>query len=511
MNGYRIAGGWPVTGSLLLFLLILLAVAYQGNLLHVINSWNQWEHGEYYAHGYLVVLISLFLVLRRRAVLAQMRPCPYPPAMLAVGLCSLCWLLAGTAGIQLLQVVLLLPVLLSLIWVVAGSRIARELFAPVLILLFALPVWSPLPPLLQELTADVVYAMTRMAGIPAMQQEQMIILPAGRFVIEQGCSGLSYLLAALTLGMLYASLNYRGFAARLAVVLIVGVAAILANILRIFVVVVIGYRTTMEHPLIYNHYGLGWYLFGGLMLIMLLIDTRRLRGRPVPAGAATSSAGTQAAIPCRHGGITQALTTLLCGLLIVTGPALAWWLDQQSWQNDGFMLELPAGQGGWAGPHPTHDNWLPIYHGAISQLRVYHKDAHEVYLYTGFYQRQHQGSELIYYLNSIADGDTWRLSRMHGRSIESGVHPVIEQELHEADGRHRLVWFWYRVAGHNTVSRYTAKVLQVLGLIGGRPQAAVIAIAAERDADDAAVRRRLGDFVAQMDAALNRMVDDQPD
>ena len=500
-----------MAGSLLALLLVLAAVAYRGNLLHVIDAWNQWEHGEYYAHGYLVVLISLFLVLRRRAVLAQMRPCPYPPALLAVGLCSLCWLLAGTAGILLVQVVLLLPLLLSLVWVVAGGRIARELFVPVVILLFALPVWSPLPPLLQELTADVVYALARLAGIPAMQQEQQIFLPAGRFVVEESCSGLSYLLAALTLGMLYGALNYRGFTARLAVVSIVGAAAILANILRVFVVVVIGYRTAMQHPVIYNHFALGWYLFGGLVLIMLLIDTRLLRGRPVPAGAATSPAGTQGDIPCRHGGIAQALTALLCGLLIVAGPALAWWLDQQPWQKDGFTLELPGGEGGWAGPHPTHDSWLPIYHGAISQLRVYHKDAHEVYLYTGFYQRQRQGSELIYDLNSIADGETWRLSRMHGRSIKSGVHPVIEQELHDAAGRHRLVWFWYRVAGHNTVSRYTAKALQVLGVIGGRPQAAVIAVAAERDEDAAAVRRRLDDFVTQMDASLNRIVDGQPD
>jgi exosortase A len=509
VNRYRIAGGWPVAGTLLLLLLMLVAAAYRDTFLYVINAWNHWDSGEYYAHGYLAVLISVFLVLRRRTALARMTPCPYPPAMLAVGLCSLCWLLAGATGILLVQIALLLPLLLSVIWLVAGGRIARELFTPALILLFALPVWSPLPPVLQALTADVAYAMTRLVGIPALQTEQLIILPDGQFLVEESCSGLSYLLAALTLGMLYAALNYRGFGARLIVVLFVGAAAILANILRVFVVVIIGYRTAMQHPVIYDHFSLGWYLFGGLVLVMLLIDARLLRGRPASTPVAASAAGTHADRSCRHGGMTQVFTVLLCGVFIVSGPVLAWWLDQQPWQEEGFTLDLPRGQGGWTGPHPTHDNWLPVYHGAISQRRVYHKEADEVYLYTGFYPRQRQGSELIYDLNRIADGDAWRQSRMHGRPIKSGAHQVIEQELHDAAGRRRLVWFWYRVASHNTVNRYTAKALQLLGLVSGKPQAAVFAIAAERDADDAAVRLRLGDFLAQMNASLNRIVDAQ--
>jgi exosortase A len=292
VNRYRIAGGWPVAGTLLLLLLMLVAAAYRDTFLYVINAWNHWDSGEYYAHGYLAVLISVFLVLRRRTALARMTPCPYPPAMLAVGLCSLCWLLAGAAGILLVQIVLLLPLLLSVIWLVAGGRIARELFTPALILLFALPVWSPLPPVLQALTADVAYAMTRLVGIPALQTEQLIILPDGQFLVEESCSGLSYLLAALTLGMLYAALNYRGFGARLIVVLFVGAAAILANILRVFVVVIIGYRTAMQHPVIYDHFSLGWYLFGGLVLVMLLIDARLLRGRPASTPVAASAAGT---------------------------------------------------------------------------------------------------------------------------------------------------------------------------------------------------------------------------
>jgi EpsI family protein len=503
VNEYRIAGNWPVAGALMLLLLLLVAAAYRDTFLHVIDAWNHWDSGEYYAHGYLAVLIGIFLALRRRAALAHMTPCLYPPAMLVVGLCGLCWLLAGAIGVLLVQIALLLPLIISVVWLVAGSRIARELFAPFLILLFALPMWSPLPPLLQGMTADAVYAMTRLAGIPALQQEQLIILPAGQFMVEESCSGLSYLLAALTLGILYAVLNYRGLGARLSVVMIVGAAAILANILRVFAVVIIGYQTDMQHPMIYNHFALGWYLFGGLVLIMLLIDIRLMRGRLAATSTVTSAARMRADTPCRHGGMAQAISALLCSLLIVAGPVVARWLDQQSWQEQG------PGQGGWAGPHPMHDSWLPVYHGAISQRSVYHKDAHEVYLYTGFYPRQRQGSELIFDMNRIADGDAWRQSRMHGRPIKSGAHQVIEQELHDATGRRRLVWFWYRVAGHNTVNRYTAKALQLLGLVSGKPQAAVIAIAAERDADDAAVRMRLGDYLAQMNASLNRIVDTQ--
>ena len=69
-------------------------------------------------------------------------------------------------------------------------------------------------------------------------------------------------------------------ARRLVVVLIAAAAAVLGNMVRVFIVVYLGYATDMQHPLIRDHLALGWYLFGGLVVILLFLDARLQRHRP---------------------------------------------------------------------------------------------------------------------------------------------------------------------------------------------------------------------------------------
>jgi exosortase A len=239
----------------------------------LIRLWNQLQIGEY-SHGYLVVAISLYLILRQRRTLSTLTPCPNTWALLAVAAASLLWMLAALADVQMLQTVGLLLVVLAVVWTVVGNRVTRALLFPILFIGFAIPVWFPLSPLLQDLTADAVFGTIRLLGIPALRQENLIVLPAGRLSIEEACSGLRYLLAALTLGTLYAYLNYKTFRARLIIVLISVGAAVLSNMLRVFIVVYLGYTTDMQHPLVHDHLSLGWYLFGGLVVILLFLDAR---------------------------------------------------------------------------------------------------------------------------------------------------------------------------------------------------------------------------------------------
>ena len=69
--------------------------------------------------------------------------------------------------------------------------------------------------------------------------------------------------------------------------------------------------------------------------------------------------------------------------------------------------------------------------------------------------------------------------------------------LEKGGGEERLVWYWYRVAGMHTVSKYRAKLLQILGGLIGQPQATVIAVATKMD-DLTAARKRLDEFITVM-------------
>ena len=492
---------WRYASLALAGLLLLVLVSYHETVANILAKWNQFQQGEF-AHGYLVLAISLYLVFIKRKTLAALRPCENALALIAVATGSLLWLVATVVDVQMVQDFALLLLVMFVIWTVTGSRIARQLLLPVLFLVFAISVWSPLASLLQELTADLVFWMTRAAGVPAMRQDHMIVLPAGRLSIDEACSGLRYLLAALTLGVLYAYLNFRNVWARILVVVIAVVAAVASNIIRVFIVVYLAYSSDMQHPWVSDHLAFGWWLFGGVLIMLMVIDialSRRKGGRPdiIPAAFASDAGQT-----CVHSGLYRVGVLLLAAALVVSGPVVASLLERQAGTAATVRIELPVGTQGWSGPVATEDSWTPRFHGAVSNKQAYRKQGHTVLLYVGSYSVQRQGSELISDLNSIADPSQWRLKYAHGRPIMNGDQKVLEQRMISTAGQQRLVWYWYRVARMPTTNRYMAKLLQVYGLLIGRPEASLIAVATDIEGDVQDARQQLKDFIVAFDRSL---------
>jgi EpsI family protein len=151
---------------------------------------------------------------------------------------------------------------------------------------------------------------------------------------------------------------------------------------------------------------------------------------------------------------------------------------------------------------------MPVYHGAVVQRQGYRRDGQAVLLFVGYYPVQHQGRELIYALNHISDDVVWSQLYAHARKQRVGDQWVLEQELIDAEGHKRLVWYWYHVAGQRTVNRYIAKLLQVLGHLTGRRQAVVIAVATDIEDETAGARSVLSDFLLQMRESLQTMLRD---
>ena len=85
---------------------------------------------------------------------------------------------------------------------------------------------------------------------------------------------------------------------------------------------------------------------------------------------------------------------------------------------------------------------------------------------------------------------------------------VLEQGLKSVSGKRRLVWYWFRVAGFNTTSQYRAMALQLLGLVTGKPQASVVAVAVDIDDIDSA-RDTMRDFITAMGPTLTMVADGQ--
>jgi len=498
--------GLGFVGLSIAVLLVLVLVLYRETVLYVAAAWNEWDTGGFYGHGYLVLAICLYLVYRQRHTLALLPACVSTTALLAVAASSLMWLAAAVTGVLMMQIIALLLLIFSVVWAALGNQAARYLAFPVLMLVFAIPVWEPLPPILQEVTANAAFRIARLIDVPVFRQEHLMLLPAGQLSIEESCSGMSYLMAALTLGMLYAYLNYRAFWSRVLVVVIAGGAAILANIVRVVIVVHQAYVTDMQTSLVGEHFNLGWFLFGVLLFMLLLLEYGISRYAGIVKADDQQYVVVETGAGCEHGYLRHFVVLAATGALVASGPLIAWWSQNHSGVVSVEEVVMPAGAAGWSGPSVSPDTWAPVFHGAVSGKGAYQKAGYELHLYVGYYPKQKQGSELIFYENRISDENQWKTGHVQGRAVKLSGQIVLEQELKSTSGVRRLVWYWYRVAGLNTTNQYMAKGLQLLGVLTGKPQASVVAVAGDIDALDR-TRDAMRDFISAMGSSLSEVAD----
>lgn len=494
---------WRLAGPSVVVLLLLTLVVYQQTVLYLTGLWNQLSIGEY-AHGYLVLAISGYLIFNNRQRLSALTPCPEYRALVAVVAASMLWMVSALVGVQMLQAMALLLLVLVIVWAVLGNQVIRVLAFPILFISFAVPIWFPLSPVLQNLTADVVFWMIRLLNVPALRLDNMIVLPAGTLSITEACSGLRYLLAALTLGTLYAYINYSSLLARLLIVLVAAAAAVLANLLRVFIVVYLGYTTDMQHTFVHDHLSLGWYLFGGLVAILLFFDTYLHRRQPlVESDGSQMLHEEKTSMVGKKSLLYYFILIVVGGLLVSLAPAVVSRINHQSAdQVVNVVPELPEAAGGWLRSVAGSDDWMPVYHGAVNQKRFYQKDNNEVVLYMGYYPVQSQGEELINELNYISNKKVWRTIYPRARIQDMGHRQVLEQLLDNGAKKQRLVWYWYNIAGTPTTNIYEAKVLQALGLLTGKPWAFVVAVAAQTGDDTELTRQVLKDFTQSIEEPM---------
>src|SRR4030066_514716 len=121
MNSKVLAIKQRIRPEFVLIVLVLLAI-YFPVFLELVGDW---ERDSNYSHGFLVPLVSLFLIWRMRKDVAQI-PSKITPLGLGAIAAGLFLFLVGTAGAEYFTVRLSFVVLLfGLVWYFGGTRVAK--------------------------------------------------------------------------------------------------------------------------------------------------------------------------------------------------------------------------------------------------------------------------------------------------------------------------------------------------------------------------------------------------
>ena len=448
-----------------------------------------WQRSETFAHGYLILPISLWLVWRQRAALAPLPLQPYWPALLALAACGAAWLLADLVEVGIVRQYALALALPLTVLAVLGQRIARALLFPLAFILFAVPVGEGLIPPLVDLTANFTIDALRLTGIPVLRDGNSFSIPSGSWSVVEACSGLRYLISSITLGCLFAYLSYRTAWRRAAFVLASILVPLAANGARAYMIVMMGHLSGMTMAVGVDHLIYGWVFFGIVMLLLFWIGSF-WREDHLQAGAGAVLAAPAPPLPLRPlaGGAAAVLAVL------AVWPAVAARVDQAAAVAAPVKLALasptPAGQ--------EFTGWAPDFAPATATLRLSFAGQPPVGLNVLFYRDAPGGAKLVSSTNQL--GMSKSAYRENSSSLRdesfAGRHMAVREALVGVEGRRLLVWQWFWINGNMTSSNYVGKLLQAQGkLLAGSGDGAAVMVFSPYDEDPALARTALRAFL----------------
>src|SRR5487761_1997736 len=266
------APGWRIALPALVAVLALIVAAYFDTAAGMVAIW---ARSETFAHGFVVAPISLWLIWRIRDRLRLFEPRPSWLALPLIAAAGFGWLLGNVGAVNAVSQFAFVSMLVLAVPAVLGIRVARAMLFPLGFLFFSVPIGEFLLPTLMAHTADFTIAAVRMSGVPVLREGlQVFSVPNGRWSVVEACSGVRYLIASLVVGTLFAYLNYTSMWRRLAFVGVSIVVPVVANWLRAYLIVMLGYLSDNRIATGVDHIIYGWLFFGLVMLAMFWIGTR---------------------------------------------------------------------------------------------------------------------------------------------------------------------------------------------------------------------------------------------
>ena len=207
--------------------------------------WQSWWGNEYFQHGLLVPPLAGLLLWRRRAALAAAAYRPTGSGLVLVVGALLVYLgCRWLEGLYTLQGACLLASLAGMAGYLHGGALLRAAALPLAFLGFAIPwPWSLLEAVtapLQMLATKLTVVAAGLAGFAVRQDGVNLHTPTFSLTVAVPCSGLHTALALLALGVCYAGMAAGPAPARWAVAALALPVAVLANVLRVLVVLAVG-------------------------------------------------------------------------------------------------------------------------------------------------------------------------------------------------------------------------------------------------------------------------------
>lgn len=420
-----------------------------------------WYGNEIFNHGFFIVPGAIYLIyLNRHTLLAQ--PIETAPVAFSIIIPSMLLYVIGMAGdVQLFMHTAMFVLLPSLVWLMIGSKGANVILFPLVFMLFSIPVGEQLIPYLQEIAAYGSVFLLNLSGVPLFRNGLYIEIPQGRFLVAEACSGVSFFIASVVVGSLYAYLNLASVWRRCLFVVIALIFPVMANVVRVYGIILIAYWTDMEHAAGADHLIYGWFFFA-LVIICLLSIGEFIRKKEKLREKFVQQQPLQ--------NVWQGTTiTIFISLMLIISTIWSYWIEERALKvasSNDAQAEVSTNINSSC---VDYYQWEPVLNRPdsvrVSEVRNNGKcDA--VYIKAKFIGVD---NELVSSLNRLYDPEHW--------SQDSGVVFYAPRELKilnlsglkitSVEGEQLFVTRWYVINGKVFTEDISAKLYQIWLILQG--------------------------------------------
>ena len=412
------------------------------------EAWLEFE--QVLAHGLATAVIFLGLLLihppGHMEHQTQLKPYHLAGAALLIAT-TLIWGLLELVRIDTLAYLLLPAGLITTAWALLGLARSLALLPHVLLLSLSLPIWADLVPALVDLASVVVGTWVGWFGMTALIEGNSITLPYGRLLIADGCSGIRYFAISILLAMMTSILNDYRWRGWLITLLAAATLGLIANWVRITILVVVAYETNMQGEMLADHETMGWIVFGAFIFPALYFS-------PVRRRATKPNLNAGDGIIYKKG--FAAIVTA-----IALGPIALVLAQNTASQKPEWVINLPEFRQLQSGKLPLS---ISLPDGLKEQ--VWHSG--DTWISFAQSQKKSADEKLVPYLPQLFDKSIWHVEKQ----LEPGLN--VYRNILTRDKV--LVTQWYKVGSQRTWSYRNAKLLQVPAALGGETRFALVTI-----------------------------------
>ena len=260
---------------------IAIGILYWHSFGDIYNNWNTPD--SLYSHALIIPPICLFFVwrLRRELGAAPLEPASLGLAVLLGGCAML--LLGDFLGFMTFVHLSLLPVLAGLCLLLLGWPATKVLWFPLAFLFFMIPMPYSLISVIsfksKMLATESAVALGKLLTLNMVQDGSWVYLgTSDRLLVGDVCGGIRSLIALLAFGAIMAYISRTRLWARVLILVLSPVIAIVANVARIFFLCAIGYTFGSKSAtgIVHDASGIGIFAVAFILLFTAESILRRI-------------------------------------------------------------------------------------------------------------------------------------------------------------------------------------------------------------------------------------------